>query len=384
MLEPWDEILTLEKEWQSCADDVTAIKAACATDHGKRHVSECSECWSRVLNRMRDRYLNSATKEWFSGRRLFLQDLDTLFTQAHEKKTDLKSIEQRIADEKREWFRDRVRNLGLQYATKTPNEAKALQEVLNDRSIPVDQLASELRSIFNDDALLSDATVHRFLDRLRAAESPDARKEICIELFFQPGHNAENDAKYQKYVDMVRSGTWVFEVVNIMIRDRQVAKANQDQKQALQRKLEELRRARAAHEVDKTKKAKIRQDKANAAAAAAAAAESEDSLPPCAVCTKTVDPEDFHTCPICFVSAELYELQKEPLVFCSQDCSQQGYVSASSLARAHAVLTEHRVHTPRTHTAAVQARIAQIYRTKMLTWMEKDSWLYSAKNAWNP
>ncbi|KAK7946524.1 uncharacterized protein PG986_010845 [Apiospora aurea] len=286
MLEPWDEVLTQEKERQSCAEDVAAIQVACVADHNKLHVAECTECWPRLLNRMRDRYLNSATKEWFSGRRLFLQDLDTLFTQAHEYKTDLKTIEQRISDEKREWFRDKSKNLGFQSAVKSPAEAKNLQHKLNDRSIPVEELVPEFRSAIGEDVSGNQKPLDDLLERLKTSKSPQMRVEAYVDIFFQPGNDAEGAAKSQKYIEMIRNGTPIADVIHIMLRDRQASKGNQEQKQALQKKLEELRRAKAAHE--------------------------------------TI-PGDYTSCPLCDVLADTYKIRKQSTFFCpDEECSVQG------------------------------------------------------------
>ncbi|ORY55657.1 uncharacterized protein BCR38DRAFT_414836 [Pseudomassariella vexata] len=316
MLEPWDEVLIREKESQSCADDVETIKTTCAKEHGKRHVSECSECWSRLVNRMRDRYLNSATQEWFSGRRLFLQELDTLFAQAHEHKIDLKAIDERIFEQKQEWFREKVKNMGLQAATKTPSETRELQQLLNDKGIPVEQLSSNLRGAFRDGLVNNEKASNEFLDRLSNTKTPQERNEACVDIFFQPTHDPDGAAKAQKYIDMVHNGTPVADVISAMLRDRQTSKGNQDQRQALEKKLEELRRAKAAHEADKAKKAKIRQEKADAAAAAS---EPDFPLPPCAFCSKAVNTAGFVPCYICLVLSEHYRLQDEPIVFCSDD-----------------------------------------------------------------
>ena len=319
MLEPWDEVLTQEKERQSCAEDVTAIQVACVADHNKLHVAECTECWPRLLNRMRDRYLNSATKEWFSGRRLFLQDLDTLFTQAHEYKTDLKTIEQRISDEKREWFRDKSKNLGLQSAVKSPAEAKTLQQKLNDRSIPVEELVPEFRNALGEDVSGNQKPLDDLLERLKTAKSPQSRAEAYVDIFFQPGKDTEGVTKSQKYIEMIRNGTSIADVIHSMLRDRQASKGNQEQKQALQKKLEELRRAKAAHEVDKAKKAKLKQE-------ALSAAVVEDVAEVCLACSQTI-PGDYTSCPLCDVLAETYSIRKEPTFFCpTEECSVKGQV----------------------------------------------------------
>ncbi|KAI1452612.1 hypothetical protein F4805DRAFT_24477 [Annulohypoxylon moriforme] len=321
MLEPWDEVIALQKERQLCADDVQAIKASCIKDHGKKHPLECPDCWTRLLNRIRDRYLNSASKEWFSGRRPFLLELDTMFSKAHNSEVDLDAIEQRILDEKKDWYRDKVKNLGLQHATKSVSEERTLQQRIGDRSVTVDQLASELRGAFSDGAVQNQQAFNGFIDRLRLANSPQARNEAYVDIFFQPGHDASSVAKSQKYIDMIRGGTPIADAINAIIRDRHLAKGEQDQKQALHKKLEELKRAKAAHELDKARRDKARQDRARAAAPS----NGQRSLPPCSVCSKIPDTQDFITCPLCQILGDYYGLRIEPTLFCSRECEDERY-----------------------------------------------------------
>ncbi|RYP53236.1 hypothetical protein DL768_001740 [Monosporascus sp. mg162] len=321
MLEAWDEVLNLNKERQRCADDLEKIKAACARDHAKQHVSQCPDCWDRLVNRMRDRYLNCATKEWFSGRRLFLQELDTLFSKARGGSLDFKIIEQRIHDEKKEWYRDKVRNMGLHSATKSLSEAKLLQQKLEDREIPTEQLASELRGAISDDALPDEAAFDKFLNRLKDAETTHARNDIYIDTLFQPSRDPEKAAIYQRYMEMIRGGVAIQDVVDVMLRDRRWAQSNEEQKQRLQGKLEELKRAKAAHELSLAKKQKARQDKA----AAAAAWDSQYDLPPCSVCSKVLDAQDFLACPLCHLLGEQYELGNGPVLYCSETCHEDDY-----------------------------------------------------------
>ncbi|KAI1140991.1 hypothetical protein F5Y05DRAFT_375873 [Hypoxylon sp. FL0543] len=323
MLEPWDEGIALQRERRRCADDVQAIKTSCIKDHGKKHPIECPDCWTRLLNRIRDRYLNSASKEWFSGRRPFLLELDTMFSKAHSFEVDLKAIEQRIFDEKNEWYRDKVKNLGLQHAAKSPSEERTLQQRINDRSIPTDQLASELRGAFSDGAVNNQEAFNGFVERLKLAQSSQERNDAYVDIFFQPNHDPAGAARSQKYIDMVRNGTSIADVFSAMIRDRHSAKGDQEQKQALQKKLEELKRAKAAHELDKARRDKARQDKARAAAPA----NDQYDFPPCSVCSKLPDMQDFIVCPLCQIFSAYYGLRTEPTTFCSQDCEDRQYES---------------------------------------------------------
>ncbi|KAI4860967.1 hypothetical protein F4820DRAFT_83716 [Hypoxylon rubiginosum] len=323
MLEPWDEVISLQRERQLCADDVQAIQSSCVKDHGEAH---SPDCWNRLVNRIRDRYLNSASKEWFSGRRPFLLELDTLFSKAHNREVDFKTIEQRILDEKKEWYRDKIKVLGLQHATKSSSEEQNLQQRLNDHTIPTDQLISELRRAFSDGAVQNEEAFNGFIERLKLASTPQARTDAYVDIFFQPGHDPSGAARSQKYIDMVRNGVPVSDVINSMIRDRHAAERDQNEKQVLHRqleeKLEELKRAKAAHELDKSKRDKARQDKARAAAALT---DGQPDLPPCSACSTIPDPQDFIICPLCQILGDYYGLQVEPAIFCSQKCEDECY-----------------------------------------------------------
>ena len=164
----------------TCTQDLENIKASCIREHGKNHVVECSECWPRLINRLRDRYLNSAIKEWFSGRRAFLQELDDLFAKARKSEVDFKTIEQRIADEKKEWFRDKARNLGLHSAARSPAEARILQQTLNDRDIPTNELISKLRECLGVDAELYEEVSSTFVNQVKTGQPPAARTRVAL------------------------------------------------------------------------------------------------------------------------------------------------------------------------------------------------------------
>ncbi|RYP82505.1 hypothetical protein DL769_001611 [Monosporascus sp. CRB-8-3] len=362
MLEVWDEVLNLDKERQRCADDLEKLKAACAGDHAKRHITQCPECWDRLVNRMRDRYLNCATKEWFSGRRLFLQELDTMFSKARSGVLDFKIIEQRIHDEKKEWYRDKISNMGLHSATKSPSEAKLLQQKLDDREMPTEELASELRGAIRDDALPDEAAFDNFLNRLKDAGTTQARNDIYIDTLFQPRRDPEKAAMYQRYMEMIRGGDTIQSVVDAILHDRRWAQSNEEQKQRLQGKLEELKRAKAAHELSLAKKQKARQDKATAAAAS----NSQYDLPPCSVCSKALDAQDFLACPLCHLLGEQYGLGNGPILYCSETCHEDDYNDRNRIGKQH--------------ITARQARPVSTYATLTWKWTRPGGSLYFAEN----
>ncbi|KAI0204209.1 hypothetical protein F4808DRAFT_457310 [Astrocystis sublimbata] len=328
MLDPWDELETLQKGRRhslACARDLESIRDSCIREHSKRHVVECPECWTRLIHRLRDRYVNSPLKEWFSGRRPFLQELDDLFAKARQHEVDFKTIEQRIADEKKEWLRDKVRNLSLHPATKSPAEARALQQKMNDREIPADQLVAELRDCLGVDTELYNEVFLTFSKHVRTAQPPTARAHAYIDALFLPERDAAGAAKMQKYIDVIMEGKPVAEVMNTMARDRQATKGDVEQKQRLQRKLEELRRAKAAHELSKNKKNQLRQERARAAMREAEAA---STLPPCSACTQSLSGREFVACPLCQVLADHFKVLDKPTSFCaSETCQSDGYES---------------------------------------------------------
>jgi hypothetical protein len=329
MFDPWDELETLIKgRWitLSCAQELKIIRDTCIGEHGKTHPVQCPECWTRLLNRLRDRYLNSSIKEWLSGRRAFLQELDGLFTKAHSHEVDLKTIEKRIADEKEVWFRDKVRNLGLQTATKSPTDARTLQQILDDRDIPSDQLVCELRKWLGADTQLAEEMFNAFSKQNKEAKSPTAKAQAWINALFQPQRDPAGAAKAQKYIDMLKEGKPVADVIGAMVRDRQSYKVDPDQKRNLENKLEELRRAKAAHDLAKDKREEARQEKARAAMALVDAY----NLPPCTVCNKAVGAEKYMACPLCQLPSNLHKGLQDSTVFCSEICHNEGYVSSPS------------------------------------------------------
>ncbi|GAW21378.1 hypothetical protein ANO14919_108970 [Xylariales sp. No.14919] len=325
MLDPWDELETLQKARRdslACTQDLKNIRDSCVREHGKSHVVECPECWTRLINHLRDRYLNTAIREWFIGRRAFLQELDDLFSKARQHEVDFKTIEERIVNEKNEWFRDKVCNLGLHLAARSPTEGQALQQKASDRDIPISQLVLELRECLGVDAKVYEEISTNFLNAIKRTQSPTARAHAYIDALFQPERDPTSVAESQKYVDMITDGKPAAEMISTMIRDRQSAKGDPDRRQKLQKDLEELRRARAAHELDKNKRDQVRQEKARAAMSHAA-----NTMPPCSVCSKTVDAQEFSACPLCQVLADHYKLLDCPTLFCSETCREKGYDS---------------------------------------------------------
>lgn len=320
MGEIWDDVLATQKEKDTLRNAINADKETCANEHQKRHPVECEECWPRIINRIRDRYLNSSTREWFSGRRLFLQELDTMFAEARERKRTIVEIDERIQTEKEEWCRDKLKTLGLASATDRP---ATINSVLNEKSKPFEELVSDLREILSKDPSDSQQAFKDFTEKLEAAKSPDAKIEVYVETFFPPQSDSEGALSCKKYIDMVRGGSSMSEAVTTMVRDRQFQGSKKEEKQFYLRQKDELTRAKAANDAAKAKKAKAKQDRARAAAAAA----QEHDLPPCTNCGKKLDDQALRICDFCVALSEVYGFaERSPTYFCSESCFEAGIV----------------------------------------------------------
>lgn len=334
LAEPWTEVVALQRDQARCAADIAAIKQACAKDHDKGHALECAQCWPRLVSRLRDLYFKPSSPEWFTGRRDFLQDLDNLFTKAQSSQNatlDLKPIDQRVRKEKEGWFRDKAADLGLLKATQSQGEARELQSKLSDRELPVEQLVSELRNTFpaaRPDS--SNETFFRqFLEQMGAAQSPKEQAGIYTEVVFKADQNSAESAKTEKYAKLINGGTPPGQALETLLRDRESSQGEQDDRRRLRNQLEELRRAKAAYQLAQSRRDKVRQEKARATAAAAAAASARKAptLPSCATCSGAVDPQSFEMCSICQVLSSCEAGVSEPVLWCSEQCRNQTFVS---------------------------------------------------------
>ncbi|KAH7037635.1 uncharacterized protein B0I36DRAFT_380798 [Microdochium trichocladiopsis] len=333
LAEPWKEVIALQKDQARCATDVAAIKQACAKDHDKAHALECAECWPKLVNRLRDLYLKPSSPEWFSGRGAFLQELDGLLTKAQSTQNqapDFSPIDQRIRKEKEEWFRDKAAGLGLSSAIESPAEARDLQSKLSDRETPIEQLVAELRSVFSPEQpdQSNEKIFKEFLGRIEAASTPGEQAGVYTDAVFHTETNGAETSKAEKYVKLIRGGTPTGEVLETLLRDRQASRVEQEERRRLRKQLEELRRAKAAHQLAQSRRDKVRQEKVRAAAAAAASAalvEQAQELPPCAACSKPIDPQGFEACPVCQVLKAHESRDVKLVVWCSEQCRAQGF-----------------------------------------------------------
>ncbi|KAK2601017.1 hypothetical protein N8I77_010500 [Diaporthe amygdali] len=259
MGEAWDELAALRTRRGECAEEVARIKAKCAQDHPQhKHVLECRECYPKVIDRMRSWYLDTKNQEWFSGREVFLAELRALFAAALDHAVGLEEIDARIDAERRKWYQEQIKA--------SPSIRKSLEELTNHKEVlakvgsgaPFEDLMEAMQAALDGSSSREDAK--KSLDRLMVAKSPEERYQLYKETFFQGSSDEHVSEKTQLYADRLQTGATMDEIVNKISLDRRSSIGASDQKERNRKRIDELRRARAAHELQKSKKASGRKD----------------------------------------------------------------------------------------------------------------------------
>lgn len=312
MTEVWDQLGYLQSRRQLCMDDAQQIRQPCTQDHEKQTVFECDECYGKIIGRLRSRYLDSSDPEWFAGRRAFLQDLEALFSAAERREIDPRDIEARIQEEKRSWYRESVRNTANRLMVDDTSSRDGVLDKLHDRDLTFEDLVRDVGDAVGRAAASSSSDIGDLVRRIVAAKEPLDRFEIYREAFF-PGEQGS-----QKYLDMLKSGMAMELVALRVLEDRQASTGARLQKEKHIRRLEELRRGRTAHEMQKTKNRERFAD--------ARVAKEFYDLPPCNVCSTAPDTGDFLSCCLCQVLAG-QGVKQQSTVYCSTKCFAQGHVS---------------------------------------------------------
>ncbi|KAK0628173.1 hypothetical protein B0T17DRAFT_522011 [Bombardia bombarda] len=315
--------LAVRKDKQ-LADEVARIVQKCAVDHGEKRVIECPECFEKLLEAARSRYLNSEDQEWFSSRRAFLQELDTMFADAKEYQLDPRTIDHRIQEERSRWYAENVRGSLLRLMVEDPIGREAVFEKLEEPPAELASLARDIANILSK-GLSPEADAVGLPDRLATAKDPAAQLVVLREGFFSRGGAGSGDqavpADHQKYLDMLSHRLSMEQVVDRILEERQTAIGAREQTERLKRRLDELKRARAAHELQKTRKARNR-----ASFAEQRVPDELYRLPPCTVCGDMPSTGDFFCCPICAILVA-HEVQQKPTVYCSPECEEKGHPS---------------------------------------------------------
>ena len=312
-----------ERKGARLAEEALQIRQRCSAEHGgKASLVECPDCFGTLLDAARARYLSSPDQEWFSARRTFLDELDAMFVDAKEYQLDPSAIEERMREERCQWFAENVRTSLLRFMVEDPATREAVFDKLVD--IPAQQLqsrkfvdlAADVVNILGQSPLLARETgLDGVAERLLDAEGPEARIEVLKEAFFTSVNGADATAvpeEHQKYLEMLRSGSSMEQVADRILGERQAAVTSREQNEKLTKRLYELKRARAAHELVKSKRESKR-------ARLAEQVEVPDDLyeiPPCLKCNKVPDSRDFICCPICTILVSHKVQDIKPVVYC--------------------------------------------------------------------
>ncbi|KAJ9155735.1 hypothetical protein NKR23_g1628 [Pleurostoma richardsiae] len=380
----WSSLPASRSAAQRCKDDISALKETCAASHPSAdHIVQCPDCYPLLVDRLRERFFppsssstpplssppaspstqkpQPAAHEWFSSRPSFLADLDALFARVRAYDgVDLAALDARIATERRLWYLERVRA--------TPAVRRALEDLLGRRDL-VRRAAlagSELEDADGDsDAaaffgeLVGDIraalrggdggerAAAPFLERLGATQPGDraARAEILKEaLFVEDG--GEVPERAAAYLDVLMNGdkdlsSALDDLVNRVLSDRQAAVGVRDRKERHERRLDELRRARTAHEAEKARKKAAAGGHtggsngsitANGTVGGAAGAHHHPppdwmyEMAPCDACGRTPTTGDFVVCGVCLVLVGL-RVREQKTMYCSVACKDRGLES---------------------------------------------------------
>ena len=322
--EHWTELNAARKQRRMCADDVQVIKKSCEADHGTKHVAECQECFSKVIDRMFGRFKDSKDSEWFSERRAVVFGLENLFAEAKERKCDLKDIEASIGSEKEAWYRWVLRRhpefLAAGGSGVDQDEVRA---TLDDP----DKSREELVGMVSQAVGMSDdwsSKVDAFVEKVAAAEGDTLTlKKLYIEEFFKDSSTGETLEHAQKYLENYEASpdAGMEGIIDQILNVNKEAKSSQAQRTTHQKRLDELRRAKTAFEQNKVQ-AKGQQQGAQASKVD----ERYYNLPPCSVCRGEVNASDVLSCEVCQMVSQMGG-DRPMTLYCSGKCHEKGFVS---------------------------------------------------------
>ncbi|KAL1843892.1 hypothetical protein VTJ49DRAFT_6835 [Mycothermus thermophilus] len=320
------------------------ISEDCRAQHGdSKSLVECADCYGSLLDAFRARLLNpnpslpdqppiqQQQREWLTNRKTFLSDLDQLLSSAKAYDIPPQTVDDRVNEERSRWYAETVRGCLLRLMVEDPAEQGVVFEKLEDLASvttaadPV-VLAREIADMLSEGPLAPEENAPeaaRDLPKRLAATAGDSVASVAVlEQAFFADETGSVPEENRRYLDMLRShGLSMEQVVDRILEDRQAATGAHEQTNKLRQRLEELRRARAAHEAQKTRRAQRRESLAQQKVP-----DELYELPDCAVCRETPATSDFYCCSICaiFVAAGVREKQT---VFCSGKCEKEGHAS---------------------------------------------------------
>ncbi|KAK3298233.1 uncharacterized protein B0H64DRAFT_429496 [Chaetomium fimeti] len=340
------------------------IKSSCINQHGDHEsLVSCPQCYGLLLDALRARYLGSSSNtsntgapadqqqhEWFTSRPAFLSALNLLIDSAKEYQVPPKAIDDRVQEERSRWYAERVRSSLLRLMVDDPSMRGIVFEKLEDLSTataggdPV-ALAREVAEILRKGPLAPEKGTERHLpERVAAASGGIGKVEVLRDAFFR-AEDGTVPEDHRKYLDMLlHHGLSMEQVVDRILDERQTATGAREQTDKLNQRLDELRRARAAHEAQKSRKAQRRESLAQQKVP-----DELYHLPTCAVCGQEPRTEDYFTCSICTILTTA-GTQSKQTVFCSERCEQQGHPSHAETHTCASALDCIQLHPANTNT----------------------------------
>ncbi|KAM0450499.1 hypothetical protein ACHAO4_006476 [Trichoderma viride] len=321
--EHWTELIAARKQRRLCSEQIEEFRPSCASGCGKKHVSDCTGCYIRVLERMRQRYSGSQDREWFTYRKAFHQELEELFADAKDRKIGLKKIEARIESEKEAWYRWILRkHPEFLVVCDDPFIQDELRGMLDDPDRSRDEVVSMIwRGIGKPPDWAE--RVDSFVASVEAAEgNAAALRKLYVEEFFMNREAGEPVQDSKPYLDEFSSNEdmSIEGIIGKMVKDAQENKTMRPQQEFFQARLDDLRRARMADELNKKQQAK---SQAQTAPDQVAGDELYD-LPPCSTCGKVVAANDVFSCTVCQTITQMGGSQNLT-VYCSEECFDAGH-----------------------------------------------------------
>lgn len=160
-----------------------------------------------------------------------------------------------------------------------------------------------------------------FREFAAAGTSDEDRVEIMRKMLCSTVAEGSDEKNLQgsrkKCLDMLKIGTPLGQVIDRILDDKKEATGAHAKIGQVKKRLEDLKRARAAYELQKTKKASISEHKVP---------EELYNLPVCHNCGQMPKSRDFLTCPLCMVLVQ-NGVRERQTVWCSSECNTQGLVS---------------------------------------------------------
>lgn len=311
-------------------------------------MSDCPECYAKVLETMRAQYGESQGREWFSQRSAFLEELNALFNDGTNRTRNLPVIEKRIESEKEAWYRWVMRTYPA-FLTSGDRDVDPglLRSMLNDPDTSRDELSKRVWERLGQSEQWS-KDVDLVVDLLgEGMEQTRELKKVFIRLLFMDSETNEPLPYSRKYLEIYERSNWMGpeDIVDRIVQDEQATMTSQSQRDEHLARLADLHRARTAMEQTRQKA----KSQAAQASQTPTIAEELYNLPPCEVCQKVVPPEEVFSCVLCQLLTQIGGKHKLT-VYCSQECYENGHVRGGVVVHMNSMLTtEQDAHVEKEH-----------------------------------